>query len=120
MDGQRFKMLCQQVFPKAFPKNQDGSTACDLIFTDSLRVRREKEKNTTATKASKITFEQFFGHSLMLIAEQCSCTLPDVIMKVINCEAVDSQAKTKLDHTSDRFVKATTQNDKKEAADAGW
>ena len=78
MDGQRFKMLCQQIFPKAFPKSQEGSTACDLMFTDALRVRREKEKNTTPTTASKIQFEQFFGHALVLIAEKVGITVPEV------------------------------------------
>jgi hypothetical protein len=119
MDGQRFKMLCQQVFPKAFPKNQDGSTACDLIFTDALRMRREKEKNSTPVKASKITFEQFFGYAIMSMAEKCGNTVPDVIMKLINCEAVEGKS-TKVDDTSDRFVKASTGNEKKKADAAGW
>ena len=119
MDGQRFKMVCQQVFPKAFPKSQEGSTSCDLIFADALRVRREKEKNSTASSASKITFEQFFGHSLVLIAEKCGMTVPDVIMKLMNCEAVEGKGTTKVDATSDRFAKASTGKEKKIDA-AGW
>lgn len=119
MDGQRFKMLCQQIFPKAFPKSQDGSTACDLIFADALRVRREKEKNTTPTTASKITFEQFFGHALVQIAEKVGITVPDVIMKVMNCEGVEGKS-TKVDGTSDRFAKASTGNERKSVEAAGW
>ena len=119
MDGQRFKMLCQQIFPKAFPKSQEGSTNCDLIFTDTLRVRRAKEKNTTPTTASKILFDQFFGHALVLIAEKAGITVPEVIMKIMNCEAVEGKS-TKVDGASDRFAKATTGNDKKSTASAGW
>ena len=112
-------MLCQQIFPKAFPKSQDGSTACDLIFADALRVRREKEKNTTPTTASKITFEQFFGHALVQIAEKVGITVPDVIMKVMNCEGVEGKS-TKVDGTSDRFAKASTGNERKSVEAAGW
>ena len=119
MDGQRFKMLCQQIFPKAFPKSQEGSTNCDLIFTDALRVRREKEKNTVPTKASKISFEQFFGHALMLIAEHVGATVPDIIMKLINVEAVEGKS-TAVDQTSDRFAKASIGKEKKSADAAGW
>ena len=36
----------------------------------------------------------------MLIAEKASITVPDVVLKLINCEAVDSQAKTRWTHTS--------------------
>ena len=40
-------------------------------------------------------------------------------MKIMNCEAVEGKS-TKVDGASDRFAKATTGNDKKSTASAGW
>ena len=89
------------------------------LFPNRLQRFLAQEEHRQTLKDTKITFEQFFGYSLMSIAEKCGNTVPDVIMKLINCEAVEGKS-TKADDMSARFASQETGKAKKKADAAGW
>jgi len=126
LDSARFKLFCEQLFPKVFPRSQVGATKVDLIFSEARRIRRKSNE-----KAQKITFDEFFDVCVIMIAKESGGTLtvPSVIKIIMASDGPSAGTVTKADsvkfhddkslYTGAQADIAGVQKERKKAS-AGW